>query len=76
MRGPLDILVENGRITNMQPARQQEFSGSAMGGAPISRNADRTIDAKGMYVLPGLIDMHGHVQFSRGGKQLPKELFP
>jgi len=73
MRGPLDILVENGRITSMQASRTTEFGGSSIGGAAISRTADRTIDAKGMYVLPGLIDMHGHVHFVRGGKPLPKD---
>ncbi|ELX11959.1 amidohydrolase family protein [Janthinobacterium sp. HH01] len=46
---PSDIYVLRGRITAVLPA-----------GAP-SRGADNTIDAGGRIVLPGLFDMHGHV---------------
>lgn len=45
--GPVDILVEGNRITRI-----------ARGGATLT--ADRTIDASGMYVMPGMIDVHGH----------------
>jgi len=46
---PSDIYVLRGRITAVVPA-----------GSP-SRGADNTIDAGGRIVLPGLFDMHGHV---------------
>ena len=46
---PSDIYVLRGRITAVLPA-----------GSP-SRGADNTIDAGGRIVLPGLFDMHGHV---------------
>ena len=73
VRVPLDLTVEGGKIISIAESRPSEFSGSAING-PVSRgNIDRTIDAKGMYLLPGLIDMHGHVQFSRGGKPLPRD---
>ena len=49
--GPIDILVEGNRITALYP-----------GGAPKdeARTVQRVIDAKGMYVLPGFVDTHGH----------------
>ncbi|TFW18315.1 amidohydrolase family protein [Duganella callida] len=46
---PSDIYVLRGRITAVLPA-----------GAPV-READNTIDAAGRIVLPGLFDLHGHV---------------
>ncbi|NVD70453.1 amidohydrolase family protein [Duganella sp. BJB1802] len=46
---PSDIYVLRGRITAVLPA-----------GSPV-READNTIDAAGRIVLPGLFDMHGHV---------------
>jgi hypothetical protein len=46
---PSDIYVLRGRITAVLPA-----------GSPV-RDADNTIDAGGRIVLPGLFDLHGHV---------------
>ena len=49
--GPVDIVVEGNRIAAV-----------ARGGAPQSviAGADRVVDAQGMYVLPGFVDVHGH----------------
>jgi imidazolonepropionase-like amidohydrolase len=52
--GPRDILVEKNRI-------------AAIG---TGLNADKSIDATGKYVLPGLINMHGHIQHERGGQPM------
>jgi hypothetical protein len=60
--GPSDIMIENGRIVwirGHRPARE----------AP----ADRVIDASGKYVMPGIVDLHGHIMFSRNGEPLPKD---
>jgi len=54
-RGPYDIVVEGGKITAMTRT------------ASTTPSADRVIDASGMYVMPGIIDVHGHVQFHSGG---------
>jgi hypothetical protein len=55
---PSDVYVLRGRITAVQPA-----------GSPM-RGVDRTIDAAGRVLLPGLFDMHGHVGRWEGGLNL------
>jgi len=73
-RGPFDILVQGGTIVSIQPSQPAEFSGSGVPGqAPITGQADRVIDAKGMTVMPGIIDMHAHIQFTRASKAMPKD---
>ncbi len=57
-RGPVDIVIKKNIITQILPddpiGRAREgLSTEATGGAHI-------IDAKGMYVIPGLIDVHIH----------------
>jgi imidazolonepropionase-like amidohydrolase len=56
-RGPVDIVIEGSRI------RQIRSAGTP--GVPLRPNrppqkADLEIDAAGMYVLPGFVDMHVH----------------
>lgn len=53
--GPRDILIQGNRIARMMPS----------GGKPVEAKA--VIDASGKYVLPGFINLHGHVQDERGG---------
>ena len=58
--GPVDIIVEQNIIKGIRnvgypgmPIREQD--------RPKARPGDKEVDAHGMYVLPGLIDMHGHI---------------
>ncbi len=51
--GPRDIVIEDGVITSITASK------SAQGGEEI--------DAAGRYVLPGLINLHGHTQDERAG---------
>ena len=44
----LDLLVEDGKVKEMA--------------AGITKQADRVIDAKGCYVMPGFIDLHVHLR--------------
>ena len=62
-RGPIDIVVEGNIIKNIQVVGYD--------GVPIDeskrpklKTGGKELDANGMYLLPGFIDMHGHI----GGK--------
>src|SRR5215207_7347970 len=52
-QGVADILVEDGVITRI--------------GRDLEESADRVIDAGGMYVLPGGVDPHTHLEMPSGG---------
>ena len=62
-RGPIDIVVENNKITNIQVVG---YPGVAINKSsrPKLKAGGKELDASGMYLLPGFIDMHGHI----GGK--------
>lgn len=58
--GPMDIVIENNRIIQIQ--------GVGSPGLPINQNrrpalkaGGKELNCEGMYALPGLIDMHGHI---------------
>ncbi len=58
--GPVDIVVEKNRI--------KEIKNVGAPGAPINPNArpklaagGKELNAEGMYLLPGFVDMHGHI---------------
>lgn len=68
--GPVDIVIENDRIVQIRTV--------GVPGLPINaRNrpapGDREIDATGMYVLPGFVDMHAHPHTSQSGQGVPLE---
>ncbi|MBI2686041.1 MAG: amidohydrolase family protein [Acidobacteria bacterium] len=52
-QGPVDILIENGLIASV--------------GRVQSQAGDVEIEAKGKYVLPGFINLHGHLHNERAG---------
>lgn len=62
--GPVDIVIEKNRITQV---RGVGSPGIAIDpdDRPKAQAGDREIDLTGMYVLPGFVDMHGHI----GGKE-------
>jgi Amidohydrolase family len=53
--GPVDITVEGNRISRIRPVAAADLGKPR---PPFA--ADHEIDATGMYVLPGFIDMHVH----------------
>jgi len=58
VRGPQDVLLENGRIVTISAAGEAQ------------RAADHIVDATGRVLLPGLFDMHVHIGFWEGGLHL------
>lgn len=67
--GPKDIIIEGNRITQIvgiDPA-------AIRNGTARRPAADVEIDASGKYVVPGLINLHGHVQDERAGQAQPLE---
>ncbi len=57
--GPLDIVIENGTIVDMVP--MDPVNAAGYGRSFVRPTGDRVIDAKGMYVMPGLVEMHTHL---------------
>lgn len=53
-----DLLIENGRIVSIS------------GGGEEAARVDRVVDAGGRVLLPGLFDMHGHIDAWQGGLHL------
>ncbi|WP_410485057.1 amidohydrolase family protein [Spongiivirga sp. MCCC 1A20706] len=58
--GPVDIVVENKKIVAIKTVG---FPGVQIDDTkrPKLQSGGKEIDCKGMYVLPGFIDMHGHI---------------
>jgi len=59
-RGPIDIVVENNKITKIQVVG---YPGVAINEAkrPKLKEGGKELDCTGMYLLPGFVDMHGHI---------------
>lgn len=55
--GPYDILIEGNVITGMR-----SFAPAGGGGTEPRWTGDRVIDGNGMYVMPGMIDLHHHTR--------------
>lgn len=58
--GPTDIVIENNRIVSVTPVG---YPGVPIkdGRRPKLKAGGREVDCSGMYILPGFIDMHGHI---------------
>jgi len=56
-RGPVDIVIEKNRITQIQSVGAPHV---AIDEDQRPKEADKEIDAQGMYVLPGFVDLHVH----------------
>ncbi|HEX8161261.1 MAG TPA: amidohydrolase family protein [Pyrinomonadaceae bacterium] len=68
--GPYDIVVEGGVVREMVGL---DAVAVASGSAKRPAQGEAEIDATGKYVMPGLINLHGHVQDERGGVAQPLE---
>ncbi|MFZ9263146.1 MAG: amidohydrolase family protein [Chitinophagaceae bacterium] len=58
--GPVDIVIENNRIVSI---KNVGYPGLAIKqtSRPVLKSGGKEIDCNGMYILPGFIDMHGHI---------------
>ncbi|MDX1672164.1 MAG: amidohydrolase family protein [Balneolaceae bacterium] len=65
-KGPVDIVVENNRIASI---RSVGYPGLPINDRrrPKAEEDDRELDAEGMYLMPGFIDMHAHTGGSAQG---------
>lgn len=68
--GPYDIVIENDVITQIAGLDPVAVKN---GSAKRAAAGEVEIDASGKYVLPGLINIHGHTQDERGGAAQPVE---
>ncbi|MFT4654565.1 MAG: imidazolonepropionase-like amidohydrolase [Kangiellaceae bacterium] len=59
LRGPVDIVINNNRITNIVSVGYPQVPIKAM--RPKAGPNTTEMDLTGHYVLPGFIDMHGHI---------------
>jgi Amidohydrolase family len=59
-QGPMDIVVEKNKITQI---KQVGYPGVPIDpkGRPKANTGDKELDCNGMYLMPGFIDMHGHI---------------
>ena len=64
--GPVDIVVKQNRIAEI---RNVGFPGTAINPdrRPKLEPGGKELDCSGMYLMPGFVDMHGHI----GGEQAP-----
>ena len=61
--GPMDVVIEKNKITAIRSTRDENFY--------VQEN--HIIDGAGMYLLPGLINIHAHIHEGRAGQPIPFE---
>ncbi|MGI5967340.1 MAG: dihydropyrimidinase [Anaerotruncus rubiinfantis] len=62
----LDFVIKNGFVVNADRTEQLDVAVKdekivALGNAASFSEAEKVVDARGMYVLPGMIDSHAHI---------------
>ena len=62
-KGPGDVIINGNTIQSIGPAIKDK----------VYKEADKVIDGTGMYLLPGLINIHAHIHDTRGEKPIPFE---
>jgi len=60
IRGPVDIVIEKNRITNIVSVGHPGVP-IKPAGRPIASANDKEMELNDHYVMPGFIDMHGHI---------------
>jgi imidazolonepropionase-like amidohydrolase len=64
--GPVDIIIEKNKIVNIKSVG---YPGVQIDNEkrPKAEAGDKEVDLTGMFILPGFIDMHGHIGGERQG---------
>jgi hypothetical protein len=65
--GPVDIVVKQNRIVNIVSIGLPTPGMSSDSNRPQLEAGGKELNCEGMYLMPGLVDMHGHI----GGGQAP-----
>ncbi len=65
--GPVDIVVKQNRIVNIVSIGLPTPGMASQGNRPQLEPAGKELNCEGMYLMPGFVDMHGHI----GGGQAP-----
>src|SRR5690554_6158926 len=68
MTGPVDIVIEGNKITSVNSVGTP---GVPIDEARRPKGATKELDATGMYIMPGFVDMHTHTSPSRGKPHVP-----
>lgn len=71
-QGPMDIVVEGGRIARIVAVGAPGLPIDAEK-RPASRPGAREIDAHGKYILPGFVNLHGHIHTEGTGQGVPPD---
>jgi imidazolonepropionase-like amidohydrolase len=58
--GPVDIVIEKNRIANIVSVGHPGVP-ILPDGRPITKAGDKEMELNGAYVMPGFVDMHGHI---------------
>ena len=66
--GPVDVTVEGNKNCEYPKCRLSRFLKSKEEGRPKLKKGGKEIDAQKMYLLPGFIEMHGHISSQKSGK--------
>ncbi len=76
-----DLLIKNGHVIDPKNSINEPRDVAITGGkiAAVEKNIDpalaaKVVDAKGLYVTPGVIDIHVHVYAGTGGKSYTGDL--
>ena len=65
--GPVDVTVEGNKIVSIQNVGYPGLEIKEEG-RPKLKKGGKEIDAQKMYLLPGFIEMHGHISSQKSGK--------
>ncbi len=69
-QGPVDIVIKGGRIAEIVSVGAP---GLAIDPANRPEGGVREIDVTGRYILPGFVNLHGHIHSLESGQQVPPE---